>query len=90
MVVKYKGADTLNKFVLVEGSHDGEVEEVDIKKGQNISQIKEATSTATEETAEKASAEKTSTAEKKTEKKTSEEKVEKEGKETEEKEDKED
>lgn len=84
MVVKYKGADTLNKFVLVEGSHDGEVEEVDIKKGQNISQIKEATSTATEETAEKASAEK------KTEKKTSEEKVEKEGKETEEKEDKED
>ena len=84
MVVKYKGADTLNKFVLVEGSHDGEVEEVDIKKGQNISQIKEATSTATEETAEKASAEK------ETEKKTSEEKVEKEGKETEEKEDKED
>jgi hypothetical protein len=33
MVVKYRGADTSNRWALVEGSHDGEVDEVDIKKG---------------------------------------------------------
>lgn len=33
MVVKYRGADTSNRWALVEGSHDGEVDEIDIKKG---------------------------------------------------------
>ena len=33
MVVKYRGPDTNNKFILVEGSHDGEIKEIDLKKG---------------------------------------------------------
>jgi hypothetical protein len=35
MIAKYSGPDTQNKFVLVEGSHNGNVDEVDLPKGAN-------------------------------------------------------
>lgn len=40
MTVKYKGPDS-RRWTFVEGSHDGDVEEIDLPKGANLLQTEE-------------------------------------------------